>query len=537
VVEQSADAYTYDKMKFVGASITIDNTKAQFDNAGNLLGNEFNLLCGFKGAAYPTYRKLIQYYIANITFSLATVTFSLKDKRERLSYKIPAEIYTAEIYPFIQDNMIDKDMQVAYGHCFGVPGVCLNGKQIHVDETSLEKEYIDFYELRFSSEIFRVDKIEVKMTAGELSDPDDEDNIIKIEGWTTVYQRTSGTFPDNWSGWKQGVTPGDITSSAAKGIITLHYEVAKQGGEQKNKMNDVRMDGIFINQTKPLGIIKDIMTAYGGISYDDERYNIIEFESELNKIPHEIGILFDKSISIYEAIEKIQSGTVIGFQFCVWRNLFTVRLDDPNRVEKPDIKRQDIMNLHEVEVDWNADLYGSYTDMEYAYNYSEKLGRHWIDKTYRIDILDVHRLEKVWDVTTLLAAEADAKLKSDIILEDFVRLRPIIRGIKLCGDKWFDYRVYDIVYIDFSLAGETIEKYPTNIIRLMEYVAQSNQVTLVQGRDDEHIILCDDTIEYRGKRDFIGRVRCQILVISCDLLSGITTMDVRIRERSKLWEQ
>ncbi|MDR2784547.1 MAG: hypothetical protein LBB83_01395, partial [Treponema sp.] len=26
VVEQSADAYTYDKMKFVGASITIDNT-------------------------------------------------------------------------------------------------------------------------------------------------------------------------------------------------------------------------------------------------------------------------------------------------------------------------------------------------------------------------------------------------------------------------------------------------------------------------------------------------------------------------------
>ena len=226
---------------------------------------------------------------------------------------------------------------------------------------------------------------------------------------------------------------------------------------------------------------------------------------------------------------------MIGFQFCVWRNVYTVRLDDPNRAEKPDIKRQDIMNLHEVEVDWNADLYGSYTDIEYAYNYSEKEGRHWIDKTYRIDILDIHRIEKEWSVNTLLVSEADAKLKSDIILEDFVKLRPIIRGIKLFGDKWVDYRVYDMVYIDLSLPGETIEKYPTNIIRLMEYVAASNQVMLVQGRDEEHIILCDDTIEYRGKRDFIGKVRCQILATSFDMVSGITTMDVRIRERSKAW--
>jgi hypothetical protein len=501
------------------------------------LGNEFNILCGFKGAAYNTYRKLIQYYIANITFSLEQATFNLKDKRERLSYKIPNETYTAEKYPKIEDTMIDKDIQEAYGRCFGVPGVCLNGKQVYVDETYPEKGYIDFYEFRFSREIYQVDKIEVKMSGGELPDPENPEDTIKIEGWTAVYQRTPGQSPDNWSGWKAGVTPGDIESKKAEGIITLHYAAAKQGGKRENKVNDVRMDGIFINLITPLGIIKDIMTVYGDISYDNARYNITEFEHELNQIPQEIGILFDKSISLYEAIEKIQGGTVMGFQFCVWQNVFTVRLDNPNRAEKPDIKRQDIMNLHEVEVDWNADLYGSYTDIEYAYNYSEKAGRHWIDKKYRIDILDIHRIEKVWSVTSLLVSEENAKLRSDLILEDFVELHPLIKGIKLFGEKWFDYRVYDMVYIDFSLPGETIEKYPTNIIRLMEYAAESNQVTLVQGRDDEHIILGDDTIEYRGKREFVRRVRCQILAISLDLLSGITSMDVRIRERSEVWKQ
>jgi hypothetical protein len=531
VIEQSADAYTYDEMKFVGASITMDNSKADFDNVGDLLGNEFNILCGFKGAAYNDYRKIVQYYIANITFSLEQATFSLKDKRERLSYKIPNETYTAETYPQIEDNMIDKDIQEAYGRCFGVPGVCLNGKQVFVNETNQEKGYIDFYEFRFSREIYRVDKIEVKMSSGELPDPENPEETIKIEGWTTVYQLTAGQSPDNWSGWKKGVTPGDLTSRKEEGIITLHYAAAKQGGKQENKVNDVRMDGIFINLITPLDIIKDIMETYGGIIYDEKRYNKVEFKSELGKIPHEIGILFDKSISIYEAIEKIQSGTMIGFQFSAWQNVFTVRLDNPNRAEKPDIKRQDIMNLHEVEVDWDADLYGSYTDIEYAYNYSEKAGKHWIDKTYRIDILDIHRIEKVWSVTSLLASKADAELKSDIILEDFVKLRPIIKGIKLFGEKWFDYRVYDMVYIDFTLPGEAIEKYPANIIRLMRYAAESNHIRMVQGRDDEHIILRDNTIEYRGKRDFVGRVRCQILTISIDLLSGITTIDVRIRER------
>jgi hypothetical protein len=487
VIEQSADAYTYDKMKFVSASISIDNSKAQFDNAGDIMGNEFNLLCGFKGVEYKNYWKIAQYYIANMIFSMEKITFSLKDKRERLSYKIPFETYTAKKYPHIDDNMLNKDIQEAYGYCFGVPGVCLNSKKIYVDEEVPEGDKLDFYEFRFSSQINRVDKIEVKMSSGELPDPDNPDTPIKLEGWTVVYQSTPGPAPNDWTGWKHGVTAGDLASRKDKGIITLHYEVAKQGGKQENKINDVRMDGRFINLTTPLGIIQDIMTKYTDTQYNTKRYNKTEFETELNKISEEIGILFDKSISVYEAIEKIQSGCVIGFQFCIWRDVYTVRLDNPNREEKPDITRYDIMNIHEVEVDWNADLYGTYTDIEYAYNYGEKSGRHWIDKKYRLDILDIHRIEKEWSAESLLRKEEDAALKSDIILDDFKKLRPIVKGIKLFGEKWFDYRVYDIVYIDFSLPGEAIEKYPANIIRLMEYAAASNQVTLVQNRDTVNI--------------------------------------------------
>jgi len=168
-VKQSADAYSYNRMKFNTASVTIDNSKGQFDNAWFLFGNEFNVLAGFmpeeesgslkrrvklvkeadtkqlaavkktdeyitltdkeKKGPKPQIWKIAQYYIANITAGLQTATFHLKDKRERLAAKIPNRQYTADVYPYIDDKDIDKDMQEAYERCFGVQGVCLESKR------------------------------------------------------------------------------------------------------------------------------------------------------------------------------------------------------------------------------------------------------------------------------------------------------------------------------------------------------------------------------------------------------------------------
>lgn len=578
-IEQSADALTYDRMIFNSNTVSIDNTNCQFDDVDDLFGNEFNILITkpidgsnqkqnvlrlierakdervvsaemkideyitlIKEDEKPYLKFLIQYYIANITTSLEKVNFHLKDKRERLSPQVPNKQFNEIDYPKIADNLIGKDMQEVYGHCFGVPLVCLEEKSIYINGTS--GEYLKQYRFRASSQITRIDRIEVKMTSGKYQDKLTGE-MIETDGWTTVWRREEGAYPENWMGWKGGIhspndPAGDLISRLDQGEITLRWDIAKQGGKRENKINEVRMDGVFISfnngKASPLDILKDIMLKYSFIPYDNRRYNIDEIERELAPLKnHEIGIVFDKSVLVYEAIEKLQSGCVLGFQFQMRENKFTARLDNPNRIEDGDISDKEILHLNEVEVDWNADLYGTYTDIEYGFNHSEGNGKRYIDKSKRQEIISLHRVEKVWEATTLLAGKSDAKLKSDILLEDFENFRPIIKNIQLEGEKWHNLSVYDIRYIDFRVTGEEIDKYPQNLIRLIEKVKKERAV-VVREKTDEYVVMNQGKYNPE-KREFAGRLRCQILRVELDTQTGITTIDVRVREKSKALQE
>jgi len=161
-----------------------------------------------------------------------------------------------------------------------------------------------------------------------------------------------------------------------------------------------------------------------------------------------------------------------------------------------------------------------------------------IDTTHKKEILDIHRQEKDWSVKTLLANEKDAILKGKILLEDFSSLQPLIKNIQLSGKKWFDMRIYDIAQIDFNIPGEEREKYPRHIIRLIEEVGNGRLVTT--GREtDEYVTLISDEKETIGKRNFVGNfvgeLRCQILMKETDTQTGVTTIDVRVKNESIHW--
>jgi len=586
----SADAFTYDRMKFNSANISIDNSDGQFDDAGDFFGNEFNILVAVMPERKEDNRHLIrtieetgnekiasvdsgideyvtlyqekkdeeiklkllvQYYIENISVTLDKADFKLNDKRERLSAMIPNKQYTREEYPFIDDNMIDKDMQEVYGKCFGVPGVCLQGEQINArdGEPKDSEGYLTEYKYRFSSKIARLDRIQVKMTAGEYPDSASEYKMKNTDGWTEIWNSKTG--------WKDGVgnDAGNVTNPTllAQGIITLRWDIAKQGGLRENRINEVRADGVFIAfpennngilKATPKDIIKNIMYKYSNIPYDKNYFDMGKegtgkggFDDELSKLdPYEIGIMFDKSISIYEAIEQIQSGSVFGFQFQVHENKFTARLDDPDRKERGSISHTEILNLNEIEVDWNAELYGTYTDIEYAHRYEEDEFSRFIDRGSRQDILDIHRIDKVWNVQTLLANKDDAKKKSDKLLEDFKKLKPIIRNIKLSGEKWFglvedfeELRIYDIIKIDFSIHGEDVDKYPRHLIKLIEEVGEEKIISMVSGTEEYITLYNDDEKKSNGKRDFMSELSCQVLSINKDTKLGVITIDVRVK--------
>jgi hypothetical protein len=609
-ITHSTDAFTYDRMKFNTANIAIDNTDGQFDDERNLLGNEFNLKVGLvkeeekredfikiieeagdekavsirdtdeyivlnnEGEKKEQKLKMpIQYYIEDVTTTLGKIEFKLGDKRERLSAKILNEQYTTDKFPYIDDNLVDKDMQEVYGHCFGVPGVCLQGKQIEARSGELAdgEGNLRQYRFRFSSQISRIDRIQVKMTPGEYPDSKKNMDCMKnTDGWTTIWRRETGEDPEDWKDWKDNIhtddnPAGDLETFKNDGIITLRWDISKQGGIRTNRTNEVRMDGVFISfdefpntenipkpprgepRATPKDIIRHILYKYAYVPFDHLRYNISEdrqsgeFIDQLKLLDgYEIGVMFDKSIPVYEAIEKLQGGSVMGFQFQVVDNKFTARIDYPNRPKRKSISHLDIININEVEVDCNASLYGTFTNIEYAQNYSEKEYQRVIDQSKRQDILAIHRMDKEWKATTLLANKKDAELRSNILLEDFEDLRQIIRNIKLAGEKWLglqegfdDLRIYDILDIDFSIPGEEIEKYPQFLIKLIAEVGEDKVVSAESGTD-EYVIMSTDKKDAIGKRDFMKTLPCKIIGIVPDYISGFTTIDVRVAYPSEV---
>jgi hypothetical protein len=124
--------------------------------------------------------------------------------------------------------------------------------------SSDDKDLLMQYQFRLSSGIERVDKVVVKFTAGKLPDPDNPGMMMEIDGKTTIYQRTPPEKeggPDDWPGvypkWKPGLEvegeepPGDLESFRHEGIITLRWDIAKQGGNRKNGTNEIFVDGVF----------------------------------------------------------------------------------------------------------------------------------------------------------------------------------------------------------------------------------------------------------------------------------------------------
>jgi hypothetical protein len=526
-VSESSDPLTYAKMKFNSGTYNFNNTHGQFDAASGIFGNKFNILAGKKGWLFNQYKKIIQYYVSNISFGLHTAQIEVKDLRELLSIKVPDNLYTEAEYPYLNDSDIDKVKQDAYGFCYNVKGTCINWSDVYIDPVYQIKRTDRIF--RFARAIKEIEYIEIKQGGSTIdgAPPDDERN--QDTGWTRFEQKRdeNGAVVLSWA--DQGF------AIHSDGTVTIDYfKVFPLKGalpDVTKKTYEVRAAGVFVDIHNPGAVIKDIMEYYGRLQVD-QVFDNAEFDSELGKLP-DIGICLDDQEDMYAVIEKIQSGSLLGFQFMGRYDKYTARLDNPNRAESAVISSGDILNLDEVEVDLNADLYATYTDMKYQKKwYIEKEDEeeylHEINKSKRDEIMNIHRIDKVHEEELLVNNSAVAALKGKIMLEDFSEIRPVISGIKLFGITWFDLRVYDIVTIDFR----HIEKQDTRQNRIVKLLESANKFVASGWSVQKEIITMKDVEKKSKNRNFTGKLRCQILSREIDMETGIVTLSVRQRERS-----
>ena len=453
-IEEQSDNFTYQRMRFNSGSIQIDNSSGMLDDLVELFGNDMNLFNFTDGELEIVKSFFIESYVLGLT----NAEFNVKDKRSRLTFKAPNELYTLEKYPHIDNNLVDKIIQDAYGYCRGVTGTCINRNQVYLipDMPSIDT-FNNWFEFKFARTITSIEEVWVK----------------KSDVWTEIYPGLGIKGNDDYQSTNpqairiitKDVYGNDLHIPVTEdnqnnlppndGRIAIYWSQALKDNpghlERRNGNAEVvKMTGVFVNKNTPGDIVQDMMVHYGELPHTASYFDITDWEEEM-KDGKQIGICLDKADDIYGWIEKIQNGSMLGFQLLINKNLFSARVDNPNRDEDFDINWHEIQNRDQLAPEINGDAYATYTTINYLQDYTDSEWKTVVDQSLRLSILDVYKYEKEYTNDCYLVHEEDVVRKGKIILENFMEVRPIIRNIELEGKKWEHIKLFSTGWIDFSM--------------------------------------------------------------------------------------
>ena len=482
-VEDSSDHLKYQKMKFSSGTIRIDNSTGMFDDLIELFGNDATLLNYTENKALEIIR---QFYIEKYSIGLSIIELSVKDKRSRLTIKAPNTYYTKDKYRFIEDKYLDKVIQDAYGKCRGVEGICVNRKQVYNPPEYAplpgNNNFNNWFQFKFARKITKIESVWVDKSDvwiqvfPGLGIPDNNDPASPDKYQYTNPHRIRIIPIDNIG---NDLAPVPVDSSNMNnlpnndGRIEIWWSQALKDNpgflERRNgNVEKVKMNGVFVNLHTPGDIVKDMMSYYGDLTPTISYFDLEDWNREMiDSKP--IGICLDKEENIYNWIEKIQNGSMMGFQLLVNKNLFTARVDNSNRDENFNIMWNEIVNRAELIPELSGEMYATYTKINHSKDYSDNEYLTEIDKSQQLKILDIYKYEKEYENDSYLTNSADAIKKGKLILSNFKKVNPIIKNIALDG-LWENIKLFSTGYINFSVQlprqMKIIQKYMKDRISL-----------------------------------------------------------------------
>lgn len=486
-LEEGVDPVEYARMAFQTGTAELTNANRTFDTLFDVFGNDCNLRVLDEDT--NEIRNLQKYYVEDYSTSMLYSSFSLKDKRDLLSRKIPTAPYSATTYPYISADMVGEPMQDAFGKLYGVPGVCLNETEGNVAKT-----------FRFGSFITSLDSVKV----------------FRNEQWETV---------------------APSSTNYSSGTVTLSVANSHDGGDYTKGLLKVKATGIFRAETNPADIIMALVSENTDTPMIEQYWDLDEIAKEKTDLAN-IGVFIGEAAPIYDYIEDIQGGSDIGFQFFQRYGRFTIRCDNPNRNTTFSITPDIIMNIDSVRVDYNATKYATTATIKHSQDIDSEEYTTEKNTAYREAILELHRVDKDLEVETFLQTQTDAANKAEVLLDDLKQLRPIIRGVRVAGTEWFDVKLYDIGTVDVSRLG---------VVRQNITAPEVDRVGLDSGDPERYIDIdnaTEDTVIYTGVLDrrirntvraFYGTMRVQVIARRVDIENGTVEFDLRQRDFSNVY--
>jgi hypothetical protein len=508
-IEDSADNLIYQKMKFMSGSITMDNSIGIFDKLTQIFGNNISLF-KFKNDKLELMR---EFFINSYDIGLNSIKLSVKDRRSKLTFKAPNTFYTLEEFPFIDENLINNVIQDAYGYCRNIKGTCINRYEVYKGpshQSGLEEDNFNFNDdfiFKFARTITSIKKVEVEKSGvwievfpglgidgnDDRKSPDyyRKPNPHPIQLVVRDVYNKDILIPINEAN-KNNLPTND-------GRISIYWLQAIKDnpghlGSRNGNAEKVRMTGIFVNKNTVGEVVQDLLLYYGQLPHNESYFDSAEWDEEMVRAWNEVGICLDKQDNVYNWIEKLQNGSQLGFQLSMVKNLFSVRLDYANRNETFNINAASIMNRDELIAEFNGDSYATTAKINYSEDYSENdVWKTLINDSKRNAILDIYKFEKEYENNCYLVSETDAFNKSEIILETFMNVHPIIKGIKLGGLFENEIKLYSTGFIDFTF-------YLPNSMKVIQ--------------------------KYMKNRDSLKRIRVKVLNIKRDIKEETIVIDV-----------
>jgi len=513
-VEDIADPMIYQKMAFSSGDAVIDNSGGIWDEMLTLFGTDATLALAHRNGSLEIIRT---FFIENYKIGIKQTTLSLQDKRARLSAKAPNQLYTLEKYPFINENLVNKVMQDAYGYCRGIPGICLNRRQLYARGTV--QPYLNWYDFRFARSLTKIEQIWVEMSGT----------------WTQVYpglgipgnagyQSTNPQMPQLVLTDTRGNETGRIALNNAAllqddyplndGRVAIYWSQCMKRNESGSAIeyrngdaNPVKANGYFVNKNNASEIIRDIMDFYGNIPYVPSYYNLRKWEIEMAHTPHIIGIFLETADDVWSWIEKIQNGVYMGVQLTIEGDKYSARVDHPNRAPSFNIHWTEILNKNELEPELSSEFYGTTALINYSPDFNEGEYLSVFTDEFRFSILDIYKYDKELEMDTYLKEREFAEAKASMIVSPFAEPQPIIRNVEIAGYHWDDLQLFSIGFIDM-----------TN--------SMPRQMRIFQ--------------KYLKDREFLGKLRVKVLKVARDLQQQKTIVDLMRCEENKYapeWRQ
>ena len=380
-ISKSKDPLEFGIIRMDGGSMDLDNKDGFFDDFTDsiVFGQPTDIKYGIDDIDgtemdYADYKQVGKFYIDDIDIGWPDCKLSLIDYRDRLSLKIPTNVYDQTTYPNLSDRNVGKSIPLPWGPVYRYMPICTNEEDGVAANYSFKLADVTDH----ASGIISIDKVVVDTTD------------------VTAYK----------------------TDYLSDGYFTLPTAYYTPG--QKVYVDFTGFDdGLGALDDNSLDVIEDILYTYLSIPYNATYYDTTEWAA-IKDSTKDIGFILDKPTEIKKIIENIQQSNFGGF-IVHDDGKYTFRMLDRTKIADETVLLNEYFTPPRIR--YIRSRYLSKVSIGYAKDYGNNDYRRYLKDDLEADIVAEYKKSKWKEIETYLTNETDAKWLAEKYMDLWGKVR------------------------------------------------------------------------------------------------------------------